>query len=94
MVLRVAIHFPPAGTVQEFRELSRGDPRVAAGAGALCRELGLPLQRRLLAYTLLHRYSNLRWYLERMPDRDGITTLDALAGRWWAVGDEPEIAAP
>jgi len=57
-------------------------------------ELGLPLQRRLLAYTLLHRYSNLRWYLERMPDRDGISTLDALAGRWWAVGDEPEIAAP
>jgi hypothetical protein len=29
-----------------------------------------------------------------MPDRDGISTLDALAGWWWAVGDEPEIAAP
>jgi hygromycin-B 7''-O-kinase len=57
-------------------------------------DLGLPLQRRLLAYTLLHRYSNLRWYLDRLPVGDGISTLDALAARWWAVGDEPEIAPP
>jgi hygromycin-B 7''-O-kinase len=57
-------------------------------------ELGLPLQRRLLAYTLLHRYSNLRWYLERIPPGDGVSTLDALAARWWAVGDEAELSPP
>lgn len=57
-------------------------------------ELGLELQRRLLAYALLHRYSNLRWYLERLPPGDGVSTLDALAARWWAVGDEPELGAP
>jgi hygromycin-B 7''-O-kinase len=57
-------------------------------------ELGLPLQRRLLAYTLLHRYSNLRWYLELMPTDEAISTLDALAARWWALGDEPELASP
>lgn len=55
------------------------------------RDLGVPLQRRFLAYTLLHRYSNLRWYLDRIPPPDGVTTLEALATRWWAVGDEPEL---
>jgi hygromycin-B 7''-O-kinase len=57
-------------------------------------ELDAPLQRRLLTYTLLHRYSNLRWYLELIPPAEGITTLDGLAARWWAFGDEPEIAGP
>lgn len=42
------------------------------------------LQRRLLAYALLHRYSNLRWYLERLP-APGETSLDAPAARWWAL---------
>ncbi len=40
------------------------------------------LQRRLLAYTLLHRYSDLSWYLEEMPTQPALT-LDALATRWW-----------
>jgi hygromycin-B 7''-O-kinase len=48
-------------------------------------ELGRPLQRRLLAHALLHRYSNLRWYLERIPPPPGATTLDDLASRWWAL---------
>jgi hygromycin-B 7''-O-kinase len=64
----------------------------AAALGALLRaygyreqELGLPLQRRFLAYALLHRYSNLRRYLQEDPPPPGIETLDALAATWWAL---------
>jgi hygromycin-B 7''-O-kinase len=39
---------------------------------------------RLMAYALLHRYSNLRWYLERLP-LPGATTLEQLAAHWWAL---------
>jgi hygromycin-B 7''-O-kinase len=39
---------------------------------------------RLMAHALLHRYSNLRWYLERLPV-PGATTLEQLAARWWAL---------
>lgn len=56
-------------------------------------DLGLPLQRRLLAHLLLHRYSNLRWCLERLPVPSNVTTLDALAARWYALDDEPEVGA-
>jgi hygromycin-B 7''-O-kinase len=56
-------------------------------------DLGLPLQRRFLVCTLLHRYSNLAAYLELLPPGGGARTLDDLASRWWAVGDEPELAA-
>jgi hygromycin-B 7''-O-kinase len=44
------------------------------------------LQCRLMAYALLHRYSNLRWYLERLPAA-GATTLEQLAARWWRLDD-------
>jgi len=54
-------------------------------------DLGPALQRRLLAYALLHRYSNLRWYLERRPPPAAMT-LDDVAAAWWAMGDEAEIA--
>jgi hygromycin-B 7''-O-kinase len=54
-------------------------------------DLDLPLQRRFLAYLLLHRYSNLRWCMERLPAPRNATTLDALAARWYAVDGEPEI---
>jgi hygromycin-B 7''-O-kinase len=40
-----------------------------------------------MAYALLHRYSNLRWYLERLPS-PGVTSLDALAMRWWSLDDQ------
>jgi len=46
------------------------------------------LPRRLMAYALLHRYSNLRWYLDRLP-APGATSLDALAARWWALESAP-----
>jgi hygromycin-B 7''-O-kinase len=48
-------------------------------------QLDHPLQNRLMAHALLHRYSNLRWYLERMPAQEGVTTLEALAAQWWAL---------
>jgi hygromycin-B 7''-O-kinase len=42
------------------------------------------LSCRLMAYTLLHRYSNLRWYLERLPCPTA-TTLEQLATTWWKL---------
>jgi len=41
----------------------------------------LPL--RVMAYALLHRYSNLRWYLERLPAPDREGDLESLARRWF-----------
>jgi len=41
----------------------------------------LPL--RTMAYALLHRYSNLRWYLERLPVPDEAGDLESLARRWF-----------
>lgn len=41
----------------------------------------LPL--RIMAYTLLHRYSNLRWYLERLPVPDLGGNLERLARTWF-----------
>lgn len=40
---------------------------------------------RIMAYALLHRYSNLRWYLERLPVPDDVLTLEGLAHRWFAI---------
>lgn len=39
---------------------------------------------RMMAWALLHRYSKLRWYLERLP-MPGATTLEQLAAHWWAL---------
>jgi hygromycin-B 7''-O-kinase len=47
-------------------------------------QLDAALQNRLMAYAILHRYSNLRWYLERLP-APGATTLEQLAARWWPL---------
>jgi hygromycin-B 7''-O-kinase len=51
------------------------------------------VQRRVLAYTLLHRYSNLRWYLDVVPPRSA-TTLDELAAEWFGSGAAPGAPAP
>ena len=47
-------------------------------------ELDHTLRRRFMAYTLLHRYSHLGWYLRRMPPGPGVECLEALADEWWA----------
>lgn len=46
--------------------------------------LDAALSCRLMAHALLHRYGNLRWYLERLPLR-GATRIEQLAAHWWAL---------
>jgi hygromycin-B 7''-O-kinase len=50
-------------------------------------ELNAALERRLLVYTLLHKYGNLASYLRRFPPPEGATTLEQLASYWWGVAD-------
>jgi hygromycin-B 7''-O-kinase len=45
---------------------------------------GPELRRRLLAWAILHRYSNLMWWMRRLPEPSR-ATLDALADRWFAT---------
>ena len=47
-------------------------------------QLNTALQCRLMAYAMLHRYSNLRWYLERLPAQ-GASSFEQLAARWWPL---------
>ena len=47
-------------------------------------QLDESLQNRLMAYALLHRYSKLRWYLERLPAPQAVT-LEHLAAHWWPL---------
>ena len=47
------------------------------------------LQNRLMAMALLHRYSKLPWYLQRLP-LPGAQRLEQLAAHWWKLRpDEP-----
>jgi hygromycin-B 7''-O-kinase len=69
--------------------LSGGEPALLR---AFCTGYGweggaLPeaVRRRALAFALLHRYSNFRWYLETVPPPEGCDTLEALADAWWAT---------
>ena len=48
-------------------------------------ELNFEFSRRLLAFTLLHRYANLSWYLSFLPPPKGATKLDDLARCWFAM---------
>lgn len=45
------------------------------------------LPQRLMAMALLHRYSHLPWYLERLP-LPGARTLEALAGHWFGLDSD------
>ncbi len=40
---------------------------------------------RILAWGLLHRYSNLRWYLSRLPASPGVMSLEGLAEAWFST---------
>jgi hypothetical protein len=37
----------------------------------------------IMAWALLHRYSHLRWYMERLPVRPESRDLEALARDWF-----------
>lgn len=67
--------------------------RALAAYGYAAHQFDEALQCRLMAHTLLHRYSNLRWYLERLP-LPGATTLEALAAHWWALDASAARNAP
>ncbi|MBB3661525.1 hygromycin-B 7''-O-kinase [Prauserella sediminis] len=67
--------FLTAGDTGLLRELLLGYGYDAA-------ELDEDLARRLLAYTVLHRYSNLSSYLQLLPAPD-TPTLPSLARRWF-----------
>ncbi len=58
--------------------------RVLLAYGYAPHALDETLQCRFMAHALLHRYSNLRWYLERLPAGDA-TTMEQLASRWWPL---------
>jgi Phosphotransferase enzyme family. len=58
--------------------------RALLAYGLPARRLDAALQCRLMAYAMLHRYSNLRWYLERLPAQ-GAASFEALAARWWPL---------
>jgi hygromycin-B 7''-O-kinase len=58
--------------------------RLLIAYGYRPHQLDDALSRRLLAYALLHRYSDLPWYLKQLPPPPA-PTLDALAARWWRL---------
>jgi hygromycin-B 7''-O-kinase len=58
--------------------------RTLAAYGYSRDQLGPALRRRLLAWGILHRYSNLAWWMRRLPEPEQ-PTLDALADRWFAT---------
>ena len=68
--------------------LARGDSRflrrVLTGYGYTDGQLDRDLRRRLLAWAILHKYSNLAAWLRRLP-QPSIPTLASLAERWFAT---------
>ena len=60
--------------------------RMLRAYGYRADQLDAALQCRLMAHAMLHRYSNLRWYLERLPAR-GATCFEQLAQQWWPLTD-------
>ena len=65
--------------------MAEGDARflaqTLASYGYQPDQLGPDLRRRLLALGILHRYGNLSWSMQRLPE-PACPTLDALADRW------------
>ena len=64
------------------RELFRD---VLLGYGYAENELDHAFERRILAHALLHKYSNLSWYLNRVPPPAHAAKLDELAPHFFGV---------
>jgi hygromycin-B 7''-O-kinase len=68
---------------------SCGDPvllrDVLVAYGYSHPDLNHALERRLLTYALLHCYSNLAWYLDRIPPNENVTRLDELAAHFFGI---------
>jgi hygromycin-B 7''-O-kinase len=90
------IDFEPAMCGHPDYELASVGVFVSGGDGALLRAvcagygregggLSREVRQRALAFTLLHRYSNLRWYLDTVPTAAEVHTLEALADAWWGT---------
>ncbi len=58
--------------------------RILLAYGFADSALNDALSCRFMAHALLHRYSNLPWYMRRLP-LENETTLEQLAQRWWAM---------
>jgi hygromycin-B 7''-O-kinase len=73
--------FVACGDARLLRRILRAYGHADADAGG---DGGAALACRFMAHALLHRYSNLPWYLRRLPP-DGEITLEHVAQRWWAL---------
>ncbi|HUS66386.1 MAG TPA: phosphotransferase [Kofleriaceae bacterium] len=63
--------------------VSRGDPAVLRAVVSASGLAAPGLARRLMAYALLHRYANLRWYLAELPPAEGTDSFEELAAQWF-----------
>lgn len=88
------VDFEPAMLGEPLYEFASVGLFVACGDARLLRrilrayggvDLDEALPMRLMAMALLHRYSDLRWYLQRLPVPQA-TTIDDLARAWFGFG--------
>lgn len=54
-----------------------------SGYGLSKKDLNGELYQRIMVYTLLHRYSNLRWYTELQPPDERTKSLEQLSLQWY-----------
>jgi hygromycin-B 7''-O-kinase len=69
--------------------LSRGDRcllrRFLTVYGYRCGDLNRELSRRMMGFLLLHRYSNLKWFMASLPDKGGFARLEDLEQYWFGL---------
>ena len=63
--------------------VSRGDPAILRAIVSAAGLSAPGLARRLMAYALVHRYANLRWYLAELPPAPGMHHFEDLAEQWF-----------